>query len=96
MLVEVPYKEGDTISCKTVAGEEIVARLTKVADTYIRVHKPMVLTATQSGLGLAPFTFTVDKNQDIDLRLENLLFIAKTEKNMASQYIQSTTGLKVN
>ena len=29
MLLESSYKEGDTISFKTVAGEEIVARLVK-------------------------------------------------------------------
>ena len=29
MLIETSYKDGDTISFKTVAGEEIVARLVK-------------------------------------------------------------------
>ena len=29
MLLEATYKDGDTISFKTVAGEEVVARLIK-------------------------------------------------------------------
>ena len=34
MLLEVSYKEGDTISFKTVAGEEVIARLIKKRNRF--------------------------------------------------------------
>jgi len=95
MLIDTPYKNGDTITCKTVAGEEIIARLVEEKGTKLKVSKPMALTASQQGLGMVPFTFTVSPNADIELNVSTLVFIAKTDDEMAKQYIQSTTGLSV-
>ena len=54
-----------------------------------------MVAATQQGLGLAPFMFTVDQEANIKLNINSISCIAKTEKEMASQYIQNTTGLTV-
>lgn len=93
MIIETPYRAGDTVTIKTTAGEEIVARLVEDTDKTVKVHKPMVIMATAQGLGLGPFAFTINPNADIVLNKSAVLMIAKTEKDMASQYIQSTTGL---
>jgi len=93
MLIDTPYKAGDTITCKTVAGEEIIARLEEEKGTKLRVSKPMALTMNQQGLGMVPFTFTVNPEISVDLNINALVFIAKTDDEMAKQYIQSTTGL---
>ena len=37
MLLEATYKEGDTISFKTVAGEEVIARLIKKETDSMKV-----------------------------------------------------------
>ena len=95
MIIETPYKAGDTITVKTVAGEEIVARLIEEKGTKLKVAKPMALTASQQGLGMMPFTFTVNPEANIELNMNTLVFIAKTDEEMAKQYIQSTTGLAV-
>jgi hypothetical protein len=95
MLVQEPYKEGDTISFKTVAGEEIIARLTHVSETKIKVKKPLALTMTDKGLGLVPFTFTVSQETELEVNRATIVFIAKTEKAMADQYIEKTTGIKL-
>ena len=56
MLIQKPYTEGDTVTFKTVAGEEVVARVIKVNDEdSIKVKKPMALTLTEKGLGMVPF-----------------------------------------
>lgn len=94
MLIQTPYKNGDTVSVKTVAGEELVARLVEEKDDIIKVKKPMALTATQQGLGLVPFTFTVNPDSELNLNKNTLVFIAKTDDNMAKQYIESSTGIK--
>lgn len=95
MIIETPYKAGDTISFKTVAGEEVIARLVEEKSNLIKITKPMALTATQQGLGLVPFTFTVSPEANLEIQKTALVFIAKTEKEMASQYVQQTTGITV-
>jgi hypothetical protein len=95
MMIETPYKEGDVITFKTVAGEEVVARLEKKEANSMRVKKPMALTSANGGLGLVPFTFTVGPDTGLDVNLVTTVFVAKTDKAMADQYIESTTGIKL-
>lgn len=95
MIIETPYKDGDTITFKTVAGEEVIARLVEEKTDTLKVSKPLALTATQQGLGLVPFTFTVSLDTSLIINKSALVFVAKTEKDMASQYVQQTTGLAV-
>jgi hypothetical protein len=95
MLIEVPYRDGDTISFKTVAGEEVIARLVQKEENSMKVRKPMALTMNKDGLGLVPFMFTVSTDSDVVINLTTVVFIAKTEKGMADQYIESTTSIKL-
>ena len=44
MLIEKPYSVGDTVTFKTVAGEEVVARVTDVKDDSIKIKKHLFLT----------------------------------------------------
>ena len=60
MLIEIPYKNGDTVSLKLSSGEEIVARLVEENDTQFTLKKPMVLIMGADGLGLAPYMFSVN------------------------------------
>ena len=93
MLIETPYKIGDTVSLKLSTGEEVIARLEDETDTNVTLHKPMVLIANQQGLGMAPFMFSVSPDSKFKLRLSSVTCIVKTEKEIASQYTQQTTGI---
>jgi len=95
MLIETPYKTGDTVSLKLTSGEEVVARLDKETEKGYELHKPLMLTATQQGVGLAPFMFTVGADSKFIINTQSVVCIAKTEKEAASQYVQTTTGLTV-
>ena len=95
MIIETPYKANDTITVRTTAGEEIVARFIEENDQTITVQKPMALQATQQGIGLGPFCFTVSLDNKFKLTKTSLLFVHKTDEEMAKQYIQSTTGITV-
>jgi len=95
MLIDIAYKEGDTVSIKTVAGEEIVARLEKEDDHYYYLHKPMCLVAGQQGMGLAPYMFSVSQDATFKLKGSAVACVLKTEKELASQYTQQTTGIAV-
>ena len=95
MLIEAPYKNGDTVSLKLSTGEEIVARLEEESGSHYQLHKPMVLVAGQQGLGLAPFMFSVNPDSKFRINASVVTCILKTEKELASQYMQQTTGIAV-
>ena len=67
MIIEAPYKVGDTVSFKLSSGEEIIARLIEETGTTYKLGKPMVLIAQQQGLGLAPFMFSVSPDTKFNL-----------------------------
>lgn len=95
MLIEAPMKDGDTVTIKTFNGDEIIARLVETKPNTYVVSKPLAIVATPSGLGLGPYAFTIEPDGKIEINKSAVIFIAKTQKDMASQYITSTTGLKV-
>jgi hypothetical protein len=95
MLIEAPMKDGDTVTIKTFNGDELIARLVETkTNTYV-VSKPLAIMATQQGLGLGPYTFTVNPDSKIEINKNAVIFIAKTDSEMAKQYISSTSGIKM-
>jgi hypothetical protein len=93
MIIETPYRANDTITIRTMAGEELVARFVSENATHLVITKPLALQVSQQGLGLGPWTFTIDPATNIKLNMHSIVFVHKTEKDMASQYISATTGL---
>ena len=93
MLIETPYKEGDTVSFKLSSGEEIIGRLEKEDDTYYTLKKPMVLIAQSEGLGLAPFMFSVSPDNKFNLRTSSVSCVSKTQDEISKQYTAQTTGI---
>jgi hypothetical protein len=95
MIIETPYKQNDTITLKTSAGEEVVARFIAEDPTSITVQKPLAIMANGQGLGLGPFAFTIDQDSKVKLNKNGVLFVHKTESEMAKQYVKSTTGIEL-
>lgn len=93
MLIETPYKIGDTVSFKLNSGEEIVARLDAEEPGTYTLKKPMTLIAQQEGLGLAPFMFSVSPDGKFMLQSSAVSCIAKTEKEISKQYVSTTSGI---
>ena len=93
MLIETPYKDGDTVSLKLTSGEEIIARLDNEQSNHVVLHKPMVLVANQQGLGLAPFMFSVSPDSKFKINTIAVTCILKTESELAKQYTSQTTGI---
>lgn len=96
MIIETPYKVGDTVSFKLTSGEEIVARLEEEGNGFYAVKKPMALVAGQNGIGLAPFMFSVSEDAKLRLQANSVSCLAKTEQNLAVQYTSQTTGIAIN
>lgn len=95
MIIETPYKEGDTVSLKLSSGEEIVTRLEKEDAKYFTVRKPMVLIAQPEGLGLAPFMFSVSPDAKFNITVTSVSCVAKTQDEIAKQYTAQTTGIQM-
>ena len=95
MIIETPYKARDAITIKTTGGEEIVARFVEEDANTITVEKPLAVMATPQGLGLGPFSFTVNPEAKIKINKSTLVFVHKTDGEMAKQYISSTTGIQM-
>ena len=93
MLIQAPYSKNDTITFRTSAGEEIVARFVEENDKTLTVTKPMALMAQNGGFGLGPWLLTADPAQNITVNKNIVQFVVKTQSDMASQYTQATTGL---
>ena len=95
MLIEAPYKEGDTVSFKLSSGEELVARLESENEKSYTLKKPMVLIAQQQGLGLAPFMFSVSPDGKFVLQANSVSCVAKTQEEIAKQYMSQTSGIQM-
>ena len=95
MLIQAPYKQNDTITFRTSAGEEIVARFVEENADTLTITKPMALMQNGGGFGLGPWLLTADPAQNIAVNKSIVQFVVKTQSDMASQYIQATTGVTV-
>jgi len=93
MLIEAPYKNGDTVSLKLSSGEEVIGRLEEETKESIKLHKPLMLTMSQQGIGLAPFMFTASPDATITLKQSKVICVVKTIDEMSKQYISNTTGI---
>jgi len=94
MIIETPYKDGDTVSFKLASGEEVVARLDKESSSEYSISKPMVLIVqADESMGLAPFMFSVGPSGKFQMQKGSVACVAKTDENIAKQYTASTTGI---
>lgn len=95
MIIETPYKATDTITIKTTAGEEVVARFVEEDANTITVEKPMAIMVTAQGAGLGPFAFTINPSAKVKINKNGCLVIHKTDSEMAKQYVSSTSGIQM-
>lgn len=95
MIIEAPYKQNDTVTLKTTGGEEIVARFVEEDTNTITVNKPMAIMATGQGIGLGPFAFTINPDSKVKINKHSLVFVHKTDGEMAKQYVSSTSGIQM-
>lgn len=94
MLLINPVKIGDIVSLKLSNSEELIGKLTVKNDKEIVVNRPVVLTATRDGMTMVPFMMTADPgSHEYPFRIEHVMNCMPTNKSLASQYIQGTTGI---
>lgn len=95
MLISKGITVGEVVTIKTTAGEEILAKLIEDTDTFVKVSKPLCLTASEKGIGLVPFLFTTEQDSEININKHAIMVLAPTMKDAADTYTQQTTGIKL-
>lgn len=95
MLINKNISQGDVVTIKLVSGEELMASFVEENENFIVVNKPRVLAATQNGIGIAPYLFTVDPDKSVKMYRSTIVILEPTEKSYASQYTENTSGIIV-
>ena len=95
MLLSKDLKAGDVVSIKLLTGEEIIARFEADETDTVVVSKPATLaTNPQGGLGIMPWMISSNPEK---ISINKTAIIAKslTDKELADQFIQTTTGIQL-
>jgi hypothetical protein len=84
----------DVFTIKLNSKEELVTRIIEHNETEVCVRNPMCMVQTQSGIGMQPWALTASL-QEQWINVQHILTIVRTNKEIASSYMQSTTGLTI-
>lgn len=86
----------DTVyTFKLNSGEELIAKLQSVADTFVVIEEPVSIAPGPQGMGLVPSMFTADPKETVRLNTSSVSLFAETEDNVKMKYLEATTGIKV-
>jgi hypothetical protein len=96
MLLTKKFTENDVISFKISSGEEILGRFLREDDTNFYITKPNVLMMNPQGMGMVPYMFTVDPDQEYTVFKTNIISYAKTDGEIAKQYLSRTSGIALS
>lgn len=95
MLINKGFSAGETVTIKLSTGEELLARYQEETAVGYKINRPMVLSASQQGIGMMPYLFTVNPNQDIVITHTAVILITLTDPDFAKQYIEATSGIRI-
>lgn len=91
--------ENEIVTIKLSTQEEVVCKFLGFGeDNVMIVDKPMVLSATHQGFTFIPLVITASKefNTEININVDHVItFPVLTEREIKSNYLESTTGLKL-
>ena len=86
---------GQTYSFKLNSGEELIAKVIEVTDTYLMITTPVSVAPGPQGMGLIPSLFTNDQRGNVRLNTNSISLVAETEEAVKMKYIEATTGISV-
>ena len=90
------WKIDEIYTFKLNSGEELVAKVKGVSETYLTITEPVSIgPSPQGGLGLVPSMFTYNNRENVRLNTSSLALVAETDENVKTKYIEATTGLQV-
>jgi hypothetical protein len=86
---------GKVHTFKLNSGEEMIAKVTAIVGTEVKLQDPVSVAPGPQGMGLVPSMFTADPTQPCTLNMNCVAIYAVTDENVRMKYIEATTGIKV-
>ena len=89
--------EGEINTIKLTSGEEVVAKIMKVADGMLVVKHPVSIGPSPAGGApmLVPSMYTAEMDKDVILYASAISMVAPTREDVKVSYIKATTGIDV-
>lgn len=86
-------EKNDVMTLKLVTGEELLVKYDSETSDHILFIKPMVAEYTAQGFILYPYLMTAKQGEVLSLEKNKVLISCITESDIATAYIEKTTGL---
>jgi hypothetical protein len=86
---------GKVYTFKLNSGEEMIAKVTAIVGTEVKLQDPVSVAPGPQGMGLVPSLFTADPTQSSTLNMNCVAIYSFTDDNVRMKYIEATTGIKV-
>ena len=87
-------KDGDLITLKLASGEEVIAKFTGKADTYVSIEKALVLMQGPQGLAFGTFFSTAKQDEPFNIAIDKLISIAHINDKIAEEYKRVFSTIK--
>jgi hypothetical protein len=86
---------GKVYTFKLNSGEEMIAKVTAIVGTEVKLQDPVSVAPGPQGMGLVPSLFTADPTQSSTLNMNCVAIYSFADDNVRMKYIEATTGIKV-
>ena len=79
-------KDGDLVTLKLASGEEVIAKFTGKADSYISIEKALVLMQGPQGFAFGTFFSTAKQDEPFNIFIDKLTSIAHINDKIRDEY----------
>ena len=87
-------KDADLVTLKLASGEEVIAKFTGKADTYVSIEKALVLMNGPQGLAFGTFFSTAKQDEPFNIAIDQLISIAHINDKIAEEYKRVFSTIK--
>jgi hypothetical protein len=87
--------EGEISTIKLTSGEEVVAKIIKIADGMLVIKQPVSIAPGPQSPQLVPSMFTAELDQEVIMYATAIAMIAPTRGEVKASYIKATSGIDV-
>lgn len=102
MLIPKLIEPGKIVSIKMSNGDELIAKLTEISGTVVKISKPMLIMLAPDpatghpGVQMAPFWMIgADPEQPFPVSHSHIQCMVLANQHASANYIKSTTGLEI-
>ena len=88
-------KDGDLVTLKLASGEEVIAKYTGKADTYVSIEKALVLMNGPQGLAFGTFFSTAKQDEPINIAKDKITSVAFINDKIREEYNRVFSKIEV-